>query len=273
MLFGLLFLVALHGISTIKILLIIGVNFIITRCFRGSVLSPVATWIFNVAVLFVNELYQGYHLGSFRAELAELDAFGGLLPRWEILFNITTLRLISYNMDYHWANQSLASPRKADASSGDQSERSRIDTSRQISDYSLVNYLAYLLYSPLYLAGPILTFNNFISQIYQPSQTITPKRTILYGIRLAFCMMTMETILHYVYVVAISKTKAWQGDTPFQLCMITYFNLQIIWLKVETNSSLHLFKLLIRSFLSLGGFSASGLCWMALSLLKICCVV
>ena len=272
MLFGLIFLIALHGISTIKIMLIIGVNFIITRCFRGSITSPVATWIFNVAVLFVNEMYQGYHFGTFRAELAELDAFGGLLPRWEILFNITTLRLISYNMDYHWANQNPASPRKADASSNAQSERSRIDTSRQLSDYSFINYLAYLLYSPLYLAGPILTFNNFISQIFQPSLTITPKRTILYGIRLAFCMMTMEIILHYVYVVAISKTKAWHGDTPFQLCMITYFNLQIIWLKVEIYSSLHFFKILMRSFLSRGGFFASGACWMALNLLKICCV-
>jgi D-alanyl-lipoteichoic acid acyltransferase DltB (MBOAT superfamily) len=42
----------------------------------------------------------------------------------------------------------------------------------------------------------------------------------------------MELVLHYVYVVAISKTRAWEGSSPFQLSMISYFNLQIIWLKV-----------------------------------------
>src|SRR5271170_5672665 len=42
----------------------------------------------------------------------------------------------------------------------------------------------------------------------------------------------MEVILHYTYVVAISKARAWEGSTPFQLSMISYFNLQIIWLKL-----------------------------------------
>jgi hypothetical protein len=40
-----------------------------------------------------------------------LDSFGGLMPRWEILFKITILRLISFNMDYHWSlDYSAASP-------------------------------------------------------------------------------------------------------------------------------------------------------------------
>jgi len=32
-----------------------------------------------------------------------LDSYGGLIPRWEILFNITVLRLISFNLDYYWS--------------------------------------------------------------------------------------------------------------------------------------------------------------------------
>jgi len=41
--------------------------------------------------------------------------------------------------------------------------------------------------------------------------------------------------LHFLYVVAIAKTKdnnSWAGDTPAQLSMIGYFNLHIIWLKL-----------------------------------------
>jgi hypothetical protein len=32
-----------------------------------------------------------------------LDSHGGIMPRWEILFNITVLRLISFNLDYYWS--------------------------------------------------------------------------------------------------------------------------------------------------------------------------
>jgi D-alanyl-lipoteichoic acid acyltransferase DltB (MBOAT superfamily) len=43
----------------------------------------------------------------------------------------------------------------------------------------------------------------------------------------------MEFMLHYIYVVAISKAQpAWEVYTPFQLSMLGYFNLHIIWLKL-----------------------------------------
>lgn len=31
--------------------------------------------------------------------------------------------------------------------------------------YSFANYLAYVLYPPLYIAGPIMTFNDFTWQV------------------------------------------------------------------------------------------------------------
>lgn len=34
---------------------------------------------------------------------AWLDSYGGLVARWEVLFNITILRLISFNLDYYWS--------------------------------------------------------------------------------------------------------------------------------------------------------------------------
>ena len=45
------------------------------------------------------------------------------------------------------------------------SERDRIDTPAAMEDYGFFNYLAYVLYSPLYLAGPIITFNDFVHQV------------------------------------------------------------------------------------------------------------
>lgn len=37
------------------------------------------------------------------------------------------------------------------------------------AQYNLVAYLAYLLYAPLYIAGPIITFNAFASQVFLPT--------------------------------------------------------------------------------------------------------
>jgi hypothetical protein len=40
-----------------------------------------------------------------------LDSYGGLMARWEVLFNFTVLRLISFNLDYYWSlNSKVGSP-------------------------------------------------------------------------------------------------------------------------------------------------------------------
>lgn len=81
---------------------------------------PLATWIFNIGILFANELCRGYPYARIAAMLlppqtsqagssfdsnwgTRLDNYGGLIPRWEVLFNITVLRLISFNFDYLWS--------------------------------------------------------------------------------------------------------------------------------------------------------------------------
>ena len=100
-------------------------------------------------------------------------------------------------------------------------------------DFNFRNYVSYALYAPLYLAGPILTFNDFIAQARAPLRSITPQRTLLYGIRFFISLFTMEVMLHYIYAVAISKAEpAWEIYTPAQVSMLGYFNLHIIWLKL-----------------------------------------
>lgn len=108
--FAILFLFILHGFSALKVLLILNVNYrLATKLPREYV--PVATWAFNVPVLFANELCQGYHykdvFGLVVPPLVEwgawMDSYGGLVSRWEVLFNITILRLISFNLDYYWS--------------------------------------------------------------------------------------------------------------------------------------------------------------------------
>lgn len=80
-----------------------------------------------------------------------------------------------------------------------------------------------------------MNFTDEPQQSRNPLPTTTPRRTTLYFIRLLISILTMELLLHYIYVVAISKSAShgsWEGNTPFQLSMIGFFNLHIIWLKL-----------------------------------------
>lgn len=118
------FLFALHGFSSIKILTIFLINYLLaTRLPRRFI--PAATWIFNISILFANELCQGYRFRNIFSYISPaspavidesvqyvdstlmafggwLDQYRGLLARWEVLFNFTILRSVSFNLDYYW---------------------------------------------------------------------------------------------------------------------------------------------------------------------------
>ena len=120
--FAVVFLLALHGVSVLKVLAILYLNYQLATALPRRYV-PAATWSFNVALLFANDIFRGYRFGDMAAWVVGpssqvslvnapsslvawgrwLDGFGGLLSRWEILFNLTVLRMISFNMDYYWS--------------------------------------------------------------------------------------------------------------------------------------------------------------------------
>ncbi|CDS09973.1 hypothetical protein LRAMOSA02650 [Lichtheimia ramosa] len=224
---------AFHGTSALKILFIITISYAIGQYTGGSMWNPILSWTFNLAILFLNEWYHGYEFASLLGpSFAWMDDYNGVQPRWHILFNFVMLRLVSFNMDYYWQVKKPRDQYEDDRLGGPISDKDRITMPCFASDYNYTNFIAYVLYPPLYLCGPIITFNDFISQIRYPSTKITRRFVITYAIRLAVVILVMELTLHYLYVVAISKAKAWDGDTPLQLSMIGYFNLVIIWMKL-----------------------------------------
>lgn len=250
--FAFLFLLVAHGVSTFKILAIIAANFAIGQRLRDPRMGTIATWVFGIAILFANEKAEGYPFAKFCPPLAFLDSYAGLMPRWDVTFNFSMLRMVSFNVDRYRAQSGASSEWSVDAkgdidlskavegssekhakSASEISERDRVDISHPQATYSFYNYLLYMLYSPLFMAGPIMTFNDFIFQHKKgPLSSISLKRVSVYALRLVVCILVMETILHFCYVVAVSQEKAWAGDSAFQISMIGFFNLNIIWLKL-----------------------------------------
>ncbi|GFZ47191.1 Glycerol uptake protein 1 [Saitozyma sp. JCM 24511] len=225
--FAALMLIILHGISALKIFAILYGNFVLARWPKPPAVAKVWPALViggNMILLFLNERYDGYKLGQLHAIFDSLDAMGGILPRWHVSFNITMLRIVSFACDYHWREPVTTVETPSDY-------RNRVTRSLTEEDYSLINFLAYCLYPPLYIAGPIITFNDFVWQLKRPLE-ITWKEKLSYAIRFVFCLLTMESVLHTMHVVAIKDTSAWAGDGPADLSMIGFWNLVVVWLKL-----------------------------------------
>ncbi|KAL2021404.1 hypothetical protein VTK56DRAFT_7157 [Thermocarpiscus australiensis] len=250
--FAILYLVVLHGFSAAKILLILAVNYKLAKGLPRRYI-PAATWVFNICILFANELCEGYKFRDIALLVSGppakdavidpsalvrfgewLDSYGGLMSRWEILFNITVLRLISFNLDYYWSlDRRSSSPIEKQLDPANLSERDRVSIPASPHDFSFRNYIGYAIYAPLYLTGPIITFNDYISQQRYRPATIEFSRTLRYAVRFALVLLAMELVLHYDYVGAISKSRPdWASYTPAQISLLSYFNLHVIWLKL-----------------------------------------
>ncbi|KAL5526721.1 GUP1 [Sanghuangporus sanghuang] len=229
--FSIVFLLSLHGASILKILFILSVNYGIAKVFGSSKANPLLTWIFNMGVLFAIERNNGFRFASLSPSLASLDGITGAYARWFIPFNITMLRLVSFNMDYYWACNALKSSRHVIPNS-EMDYKQRTVTPHELAVYSFKYYFAYVCYPPLFIAGPIMTFNDFMWQFIRPTNVPSWSSVGRYLVRFVMCFLTMELILHYMYMVAIKDSAAWKGDTPFELSMIGFWNLIIVWLKL-----------------------------------------
>lgn len=104
--------------------------------------------------------------------------------RWEICFNLSVLRMLSFALDLHWRRQRVrGSPAGRPALQAGAARAAEYAASGQPTtadgrwrqhtplpadrDYGPVPYLTYVLYTPLYLAGPIITFQDYAWQLRQ----------------------------------------------------------------------------------------------------------
>ncbi|KAL0335361.1 UNVERIFIED_CONTAM: Flap endonuclease 1 [Sesamum radiatum] len=173
-------------------------------------------WIFNLSFLVCNRIYEGYRFSSFGDRWAYLDNFRGTF-RWHICFNFVVLRMISFGYDYHWADQ---------YNQFDQKER-RVTNDK----FSFPIYLCYLVYAPLYIAGPIISFNAFASQLDSSQNIYLSREVIWYGFRWVFSVFLMELMTHLFYYNAFAISGVWKQLSPMDIFIIGYGVLNFMWLK------------------------------------------
>ncbi|KAJ3302254.1 glycerol transporter, partial [Blyttiomyces sp. JEL0837] len=244
LIFSVIFISILNGFSgLLKTVLIASIGYLIGKQTGGSHWYTVLTGGFAIFAMFAVDWNRGFQFGSVPG-IGMLDSMTGIQSRWWESLRFNVLRMISFNMDYRWRclngqhsqemkerneNHRLNCPT---CLAGQSCPKARVETSLRHDDYNYVNFLAHILYVPLYLAGPVITFNDFINQMRRRSNDLTLKKWIIGVIRWIGCFLLLEIIMHYCYIVAINKARAWKTFSALEIGVIGYLNLKHIWLKL-----------------------------------------
>ncbi len=134
--------------------------------------------------------------------LAWIDGLIRQRMRFTQNYRFILLRSISFAMDLRSNHKAQRVHDSQFASDG-----------RNVSDYSMLHYFAYSLYIPLFVAGPIMSFHDWMSQIKGnitgrnplSSTDLSYRSMTLYIARFAAVMLVNEWMLHYLYVPLMAQ--------------------------------------------------------------------
>ncbi|KAH9589402.1 Membrane bound O-acyl transferase [Trypanosoma melophagium] len=108
----------------------------------------------------------------------------------------------------------------------------RTEYPRDPSEYNLLSYLGYIFYPPLFIAGPMSSFNAYISYLHNPTMAIDKERVKRYGIKAFSNLLILIVASHYMYIVAILMSEPVFSTISFpRRAVILYLMLGFLWLK------------------------------------------
>jgi len=214
-------------------LLFTGGNFLVINfCYKWRVF-PLILWAINLGTIWCLKQYNGFGFVFFSKDLQFLESsMRHAMIMWHIVFNMTILKMISFGMDKHWAFRQVPPSTQADSLS----YRQRQETHQPLKNYNALTYYAYLLYTPLFLTGPTISFNAWISQIYTPQRAYDKKGLIKYALRLVGVFVCFEVFLHTMYAQCIStnpkNAHIWKEKFETRhLLLIGMLELFFLWFK------------------------------------------
>lgn len=221
-----------HGGQFVVPLVLITANYFIIQLYRfvpGKVLIP-AIWVLQIALLFVLDTIKtnassSHSMARFvRSYLSWLPAAvvnHNEVIRWSTVFNLHTLRMLSFNYDYYEAATKGAKSREVAvqryrtsvecAMQKGPSYKLRSDYPHYVEKYTFFNYLTYMVYAPLYIAGPMSSFNAFVSYSDRPATYLTRKDLARYAFTVLRLYVALEVFIHMIPFNAIREEMARGG--------------------------------------------------------------
>ena len=155
------------------------------------------------------------------------------------------LRLVSFNMDYYWASRSQQQSVEVcicllcsvchfniflPKFSADLSTKQRSRTPHDLESYNALNYVAYALYTPLYLAGPIISFNDFLWQVTS---------SFTYGVQIISYLLTPGcSFAAHHHLIVLQRQSLPSSSISFVFCSASLqwnsFCTTYMWLPLRT---------------------------------------
>ena len=250
---GIAFIFFLHGTTVIFMFALLGINYASATYFSRRVpysIYQVINWSLHVVLLYVNYVNGGYSFALLSPSLAPLDELYNGRLRWHVIYNMSTLRMLAFNYDV-WEMQNFPQERrdKLDVnhsaaacvdcaiqakagSTGPCCYKYRMELPREAIDYNFRAYLAYLCYIPLYVAGPMCSYNAFVSYTYEPTRLMSLRDGVKYAAHIAITFVALAIELHFAYINAIYKTAGvFEVLTTAQKASLLFLTLSFLWMK------------------------------------------
>lgn len=206
-------------------------------------------WMWHITILFVNFHADGYRFAWFG--LSFLDGVYAPVMRWGIQYNMSVLRMIAFNNDY-WEALADGPARRERAWSkhdrccvecavirdgsrhisptGGQAEslrcyKCRTECPRPLEEYNLLSYLAFMFYPPLFIAGPMSSFNAYVSHMHYPTRAVTGVAVMRYGLRFLANAVAHAAMMHYCWITALLYSRPPNPDGAAQAVIAAAHNL------------------------------------------------
>ncbi|KAJ9469390.1 hypothetical protein DIPPA_70161 [Diplonema papillatum] len=228
---------------------------------KDSSFAWLFVWTYVVCFLFMSDWYSGWYGVQYWC-LPSFAVSGHGIYRWHVGWNLASLRLISFGLDWAEASQGkefsisekhtrqclqcsqrLAHEEKGDTSSAEHADTHsnngtgmcysvRQNTPRMLDEYSFIGFIAYVFYIPLYIAGPITTFNAFASHVTHRQSTFSLRYIFTYAVRWCICFSLLEWFLRNYFLWSIVKNAHMRSTmNAGEFAVVGFWLLNALWLK------------------------------------------
>jgi protein-cysteine N-palmitoyltransferase HHAT len=214
-------LIVLHGYHALIVLASVSIGYWLQASFPTSRAS---LWIYGISLLFFKESYRLLKYEDYGFLYILFDRRYGGLYEWHYPVNFLALRIISAGSDTATRAEKY---KKEDG----------CDT-EQVIHMNILTYLSYTLYAPLYIAGPIISYQSYVKQLAETStssdsiSTNTSFRAIaLYGLRWIGCFLLLEYLLYAYPFFSVVSSGLLPSLSVKQLAVLCYVLLKMMWMK------------------------------------------
>ncbi len=240
--FGLIFLFIQHKYHMFVVLFICLMTYVVALLSTGAQYPLSLMWFYAIFIMLFKECYRFKLLRDtfpFVDAIFDKNTYGGMYG-WQFPANFLVLRIISFSGDYIRCLQENKSRKSRIVKKGKGKAKEAVDEIEKdnhppqddehitLEEYNLLNMLAYLIYAPLYIAGPIISFNNFIKYLRKPQ---SEENVFIYAIRWCGAFLLMETMCTYFPFFAVINSGLFRILNASEIAVVSYMTLKMMWLK------------------------------------------